>query len=184
MYNSYFINQHLVIDSITKLSQMDTILIMSNNYSSTFKTLFLSFVMDMNIEFFNLYLPYISLFNSNYQDIYSVVNLLSPELMLAFNDYFSSYFFSASVNFTPSSVFDSYVNNLNYSFSEGVVTFFMFFLYVWFIIYFVLTSTTLRWSLNYISHAVRFQYFFNNISKETRIQIEAVLQTIVFFMFY
>lgn len=184
MYNSYFINQHLVIDSITKLSQMDTILIMSNNYSSTFKTLFLSFIMDMNVEFFNLYLPYISLFNSNYQDIYSVVNLLSPELMLAFNDYFSSYFFSASVNFLPSSVFDSYVNNLNYSFSEGIVSFFMFFLYVWFIIYFVLTSTTLKWSLNYISHAVRFQYFFNNISKETRIQFEAVIQTIVFFMFY
>lgn len=87
-------------------------------------------MLDINTDMFNLYLPYLSFFNSRYQDIYSMISLLSPELTLAFNDYFSTYFLSSSINFTPSAVFDSYSNNLNYSFSDGAVTFFMFFIYI------------------------------------------------------
>ena len=184
LYNSAFINQHLLTDSITKISQLDVILLASNVYSFSFKALFMHFIVDLNTELFNLYLCYIHLFNSNYQDIYSVVLLLTPELVLGFNDFFSTYFFSSSINFTPAAVFDSYVNNLNYSFSEGIVSFIMFVFYVWFIIYFVLTSSSLRWSLNYMNHMIRFQYYFINIARETRIQFEAVLLTFVFFLFW
>ena len=130
LYNSFFVSHHVVTDSITKLSQLDVIILMSNNYTYSFKTLFISLVLDLNTDMFNLYLPYLSFFSSNYQDIYSVVTLLSPEVIFAFNDYFSTYFFSSSINFTPSAVFDSYTNNLNYSFSEGIITFFMFFIYI------------------------------------------------------
>lgn len=144
LYNSFFVSHHLTIDSLTKLSQLDVIMLISNSHYHSFKTLFLSLVLDVNTDMFNLYLPYLSFFNSRYQDIYSTISLLSPELILAFNDYFSTYFLASSINLSPSVVFDSYSNNLNYGFSEGIITFFMFFVYVWFIIYFVLTSSTLR----------------------------------------
>lgn len=140
--------------------------------------------MDVNVDMFNLFISYLPLLNSNYQDIYGVVLLLSPELIFALNDFFASYFLSSSINLSPASVFDSYVNNLNYSFHESVVTFLMFVLYIWFLIYFVLTSSSLRWSVNYLNHLIRFQYFFTALSKDTRIQFEAALQTFVFFLFY
>ena len=186
LYNSAFINQHLLTDSITKVSQLDVILLVSNSYKYKWaaKTLFMYFIIDLNTELFNLYLSYVHLFNSSYQDIYSVVTLLSPELILGLNDFFSTYFFSSSINFTPAAVFDSYVNNLNYSFSEGVITFVMFVFYVWFIIYFVLTSSSLKWSTNYINQMIRFQYFFISLAKDVRMQFEAVLHTFVFFLFW
>ena len=87
-------------------------------------------LMDVNIDMFNLFISYLPLLNSKYQDIYGVVLLLSPELIFALNDFFASYFLSSSINLSPASVFDSYVNNLNYSFHESVVTFLMFVLYI------------------------------------------------------
>lgn len=184
LYNSAFINQHLLTDFITKVSQLDLILIISNSYIFSFKTLYIYMLMDVNVDMFNLFISYLPLLNSNYQDIYGVVLLLSPELIFALNDFFASYFLSSSINLSPASVFDSYVNNLNYSFHESVVTFLMFVLYIWFLIYFVLTSSSLRWSVNYLNHLIRFQYFFTALSKDTRIQFEAALQTFVFFLFY
>ena len=141
-------------------------------------------MLDFNLEFTNNYLLEMSLFSSNYQDIFSLVMVLSPELVMAFSDYFSLCFGESKINFSPAAVFDSYSNNLNYSFSDSNAYFVLFFLYVWFLIYFFVLSNTLKWSINFSNHAIRFQYFFNNISKETRMQFEALLHTMVFFMFY
>jgi hypothetical protein len=103
---------------------------------------------------------------------------------LAFSDYFMFHFGESKVNFTPSAVFDSYANNLNYSFSDSNAYFIMFFFYCWFLVYFFVLSNTLRWSLNFSNHWIRFHHFFNNISKETRLQFEALLHTMIFFIFY
>jgi hypothetical protein len=103
---------------------------MSNNAYMSSQTLFLSFILDIHTDFFNLYLPYIPLFTSSYQDSSSMILLLSPDLILAFKDFYSTYFFESSINFLPAAVFDSFVNNLTYHVSEGVVNFFMFFFYV------------------------------------------------------
>jgi hypothetical protein len=184
LYNSSFISHHMLTDSITKFSTLDFALIMSNNFHMSFQTLFLSFLLDIHTDFFNLYMPYIPLFSSSYQDSTSMILLLSPELTLAFRDFYSTYFFESSINFLPSAVFDSFANNLTYHVSDGVVTFFMFFFYVWILVYFVVMAASLRWSTNYTNQITRFQYYFNSISRETRIQYEGVLQTFVFFLFY
>ena len=184
LYNSSFISHHLLTDSLTKFSTLDFALIMSNNAYMSSQTLFLSFILDIHTDFFNLYLPYIPLFTSSYQDSSSMILLLSPDLILAFKDFYSTYFFESSINFLPAAVFDSFVNNLTYHVSEGVVNFFMFFFYVWIMVYFVLMGASLKWSTNYMQQMMRFQYFFNSFSREVRIQYEAVLQVFVFFLFY
>lgn len=184
LYNSSFISHHLLTDGLTKFSTLDFALIMSNNVYMSSQTLFLSFILDIHTDFFNLYLPYIPLFSSSYQDSSSMILLLSPDLILAFKDFYSTYFFESSINFLPAAVFDSFVNNLTYHVSEGVVNFFMFFFYVWIIVYFILMGASLKWSTNYMQQMMRFQYFFNSFSREVRIQYEAVLQVFVFFLFY
>jgi hypothetical protein len=130
LYNSSFISHHLLTDSITKFSTLDFLLIMSNNRHMSFQTLFLSFLLDLHTDFFNLYLPYIPLFSSSYQDSTSMVLLLSPDLILAFKEFYSTYFFESSINFLPAAVFDSFVNNLTYHVCDGAITFVTFFFYI------------------------------------------------------
>lgn len=103
---------------------------------------------------------------------------------MSFSDYLFLCFGEAKFNHSPAAVFDSYANNLNYSVITTNSYFMLYFLYVWFILYFFILSNTLRWSINFSNHALRFHYFFNSISKETRIQFEALMHTMIFFMFY
>ncbi len=184
LYNSFFVSQHVVTDKISKLSYLDIIILKTNSWNFNVQTLYFSFLNDMYVEFFNLYLPLLSLIGSNYQDFFTLIAIVSPELNLAISDYFYEIFFFNNINFLPSSVFDSFTNNLNYFANDGFVVFIMFFLYVWFIVYFFLTSFSLRWSSFNFSHFNRFYYYFYSISVETRIQLEAVMQTFIFFLFY
>jgi hypothetical protein len=87
-------------------------------------------ILDFNLEFTNIYLLELSFFSSNYQDIFSVLMVLSPELIFAFGDYFTLCFGESKFNFLPSAVFDSYSNNLNYSVSDSNTYFILFFFYV------------------------------------------------------
>lgn len=184
LYNSFFVSQHVLTDKISKLSYLDVIILKTNSWNFNLQTLYFSFLNDIYLDFFNLYLPLISLMGSNYQDFFTLIAIISPELNIAISDYFYEVFFFNNVNLLPAAVFDSFTNNLNYFSNDGFVVFIMFFLYVWFIVYFFLTSFSLKWSSFNFSHFNRFFYYFYSISVETRIQLEAVIQTFVFFLFY
>lgn len=184
LYNSFFINQHILTDKLSKLSYLDVIILKTNSWNFTVQTLYFSFLNDMYIDLFNLYLPLISLLNSNYQDFFSLILIVTPELNLIISDYFFEVFFFNNVNFLPSSVFDSFVSNLNHSVIEGIVVFFMFFLYIWFIVYFFVTTFSLRWSLFNLGHFSRLFFYFYSVSVETRIQLEAVMYSVIFSLFY
>jgi len=111
--------------------------------------------------------------------------LISPELLLAFADYFNSYYAPSFVNVQASSFFDSCTNNLNYIFEWGILSFFMFLFFSWVFVYFFFTvNTLLTWSTYNYSQFVRFYMYFFWMSKDTRFQFEVVLQTAVFFFFY
>ena len=184
LYNSFFVSQHVLTDKISKLSYLDVIILKTNSWNFNVQTLYFSFLNDIYLDFFNLYLPLISLMGSNYQDFFTLIAIITPELNIAISDYFYEVFFFNNVNLLPAAVFDSFTNNLNYFSNDGFVIFIMFFLYVWFIVYFFLTSFSLKWSSFNFSHFNRFFYYFYSISVETRIQLEAVMQTFVFFLFY
>lgn len=184
LYNSFFVNQHILTDKMTKLSYLDIVLVKTNSWNFSLQTLYFSFLNDIYVDFFNVYLPLISLFGSNHQDIFSLIMISSPELNLALSEYFFNYFFTNSLNVTPSAVFDSFASNLNHFPIDGFIIFFMFFFYVWFTIYFFLSGSSLKWNTINFSHINRFYYYFYSISVETRIQFEAVAQTFVFFLLY
>ena len=184
LFQSSFINQHLAIDHISKLSHLDTMLIKANSNSNDIQTLYSSVMNDLILETSTLSLPTMNLLQTEYQESFSTLMLLAPELSTMISDYALAYYTNSVINFLPSAVFDSYTNNMNYYFSEGVLHFMMFWLYAWFIVYFFATSLSLKWSTPVGSHFMRFYYYFFSISRETRIQFEAVMQSMLFFLFY
>ena len=184
LFQSSFINQHLSVDHVSKLSHLDVTLIKANSNSTSIQTLYTSFMDDLILEIFTFSLPTINLLQTEYQEIFSTLILVAPELSLMLSDYVFAYYTNSVINYLPSAVFDSYTNNLNFYFSEGVLHFMMFWFFVWFVIYFFTTNLSLKWSLPAGSHFMRFYYYFFSISRETRIQFEAVMQSMLFFLFY
>ena len=150
LYNSSFINQHLLTDYNSKLSYLDVFLINTKFLYVNDFTLYNSFIYD------------ITAFNENFY-YYYLVNMIDPQVVV---------------------FFDSYVNNLNYYYGDGVLSFFMFFFYVWLMIYMFSMSLVLKWTFGYYNYFLRFYYFFYSFSKENRIQFESVIQTAIFFIFY
>jgi hypothetical protein len=130
------------------------------------------------------YLPFTTLLVSEYQDPVSTILTLSPELVLLFIEYFNTFIIYSLINNSPSIIFDLYSDNLNFFYSEGCIQFLYVFIYIYFIVYSFSTTFLLKWVNFYMSHFLRFYYYFYSISKETRIQFEVVTQTMVFFLIY
>lgn len=172
------------MDHPTKISNLDIMLIKSNLKTNSTQLLYDAYIYDsvvlLNIQNFTAS----PLLQTEYQEPFNAALIVAPELLPTFTDFFSLYVSSNSVNVLPSAVFDSYTNNVNFFYGEGCVHFFLFFLYVYFIIYFFSTLILMKWVNFSNSHFIRFYLFFYSISKETRIQFEAVTQTMVFFLIY
>lgn len=185
LYNSYFINQHFTTDFLTKMSFLDIVFINSNFYNFNTMLLYNYFMIDLYLSFTIQYLPYLSYFTSSYQDMLTVVLLFAPEVIISFSDYF--YYYFGGINTTTplvSSCFDSYTNNLNYNFNDGLLSFFCFFFFSWFLVYFFYMTFLLKWSNLRWNQFIRVYLYSFSISKDTRLQYEAIIQTAIFFIFY
>jgi hypothetical protein len=77
-----------------------------------------------------VYALYNNLFQNDYQDLFSTLLLLAPELSTMLNEYILVYYTNSAINYLPVAIFDSYINNMNYYYSEGIVYFMMFWFYV------------------------------------------------------
>lgn len=139
-------------DFIVKLSTLDAMLIHLNNSVRSPQFLYDSFIYD-TILFLNIYyLPFSTLILSTYQEHVSSVLVLAPELSSLFNEYINNYVLFNLINNSPSAVFDSYLNNLNYFYGEGCVQLFLFFIYVYFLIYIFTTVFLLKWVNFFTTH--------------------------------
>jgi len=128
MVNSSFLNQHFALDHLTKLSYLDTMLMYGNtkHSSNVLQNLYIAFNEDLLLQTTTFFLPFSSLLHSEYQDTFSTVLLVAPELSVMFNDYIYSYVLPNSFMNTPSAVFDSYLSN--WVFHTGLSTaYFIFF---------------------------------------------------------
>lgn len=124
------------MDCLSKLSYLDYLLLNSNIKLKHSQILYESFLNDILINLNIYFLLFSSIFQSEYQEILSSVILIIPELILVFNEYYNIYYMAIIINKLPSPVFDTYVNNLNFYYSEGIIYFFLFFIFIFFIIYF------------------------------------------------
>jgi len=81
----------MVIDSISKTSHLDIILLNSNTSNNFSEYLFSSTMSDVLLETNTFFFPLSSLLQSEYQDIYSTTLLIAPELSLVLKDYTATY---------------------------------------------------------------------------------------------
>ena len=91
--------------------------------------LYHSFLNDTLVEVSNSNLSLLPSLQSHYQDMYSNITLISPELVLVLNEFTNTYIKQKTLNVTPVATFDSFTNNLNFYNSEGVTYFMLFALY-------------------------------------------------------
>jgi len=83
----------------------------SNQVNGYVQSLYIAFNEDLILQTTTFFLPFSSLLHSEYQDTFSTVILVAPELSIMFNDYIYSYIMPSSFMNTPSAVFDSYLSN-------------------------------------------------------------------------
>lgn len=183
IFQSSFINQHFVIDTISKLTHLDLVLLTCNNGTSSLN-LFSYLMSDLSAQTATLFPMLSPLFQAEYQDTLSTFLLVSPELSLAFRDYTSVFWQASTFSTLPTAVFDSYINNLNHFMGEGVANVLLFVLYVWFVVYFLTQSLSLKWTNAVNAHVLRWYYYFFGMSREVRVQFEALSQTLLFILLY
>ena len=147
----------MLIDSLNKLSYIDSILVDSNfkSYSLNNK-LYSAFVYDTSVmsSVSSLYTSF--LFQSEYQDPIHTLIIIAPELTTLINEYVYTYIIPSSFSLLPAAVFDSYLSNWTFYTGLGFVHILLFSVFVWIIIYFLLSDILLRWVLPVNFQFIRF----------------------------
>jgi len=85
---------------------------------------------DMLLELLVVVLPLNNILQTEYQEIYTTILLLTPELSILLTEYTINYYTNTVLNYLPTAMFDSYTNNMNYYYSEGIIYFLMFWVYI------------------------------------------------------
>jgi hypothetical protein len=81
----------MLVDTISKTSHLDVILLNSNASKNFSECLFSSSMNDLLIESNTLFFPLSSLLQSEYQDTFSTTLLITPELSIALKEYTLTY---------------------------------------------------------------------------------------------
>jgi len=102
------------------MSFLDILLINESDASNAPKELFYLLIMDVLSDLYTKYLPSHLLFYTDYQDFQVLMLNNSPELLLALNDYFDTYFGKTAVNLLPSAVFDVFNDSMVSNFSQFI----------------------------------------------------------------
>lgn len=186
IYNSSFTNQHFLLDYVNKVSLTDIYLATSSTPGFTGTRLFYSFMLDMYINLGLVFYSVIAALSSSYQDILTVLLIFAPEVMYAFAEflYCEHYITGNFTSHRPVVIFDSYTSNLNFSLNDNISAFGMFLLFCWFTVYFFYMGFVLRWNNFSTSQVVRTYLYTFSLSKETRVQLEALFQSLILFIFY
>jgi hypothetical protein len=81
----------MLIDSISKTSYLDVILLNSNSTKSLNESLFNNVMSDLLTQTNTTFFALSPLLQSEYQETFSTTLLISPELSMVFNDYVTTY---------------------------------------------------------------------------------------------
>ena len=180
----FFFSSHFFLDSFTKLSFLDIIFLIETNKTNYSRELYDLFIWDLTSTIYNKFLPLQFLFYTDYQDFMVILLYYSPELLLVLTDYINNYWLTSAFNYTPAIVFDLFNDSLNTAVSEFLEYFIMFFAFVWGIAIFINIFHLIKWNNPLEIYLIRLLNYLFSISKESRVQFEAMLQTFFFFFFY
>lgn len=186
-----FITKYLLIDNISKTSLLDTIVILSNNESSLYKfsyfnSLSKNFYNDLIIDISTKTISLEPLLRSEYQDIFTVVSLCAPDLVVMWLDFFEKFGINSSFVFKVTSIFDTYSDNIEIFFNTLEIAYNILNYYTIFLIFILFSSVVINYlkSTYTLFNLAKWNYYLYSISKEFRMQYEFISLIVISFIFY
>lgn len=180
----FFVNSHFFLDSFTKLSFIDIIFMTESNQSKYSRELYDFFIWDIANTLFNKYFPTQFFFYTDFQDHISILLQYSPELIIVLDEYVDTYWLSQVLSSLPASVFDIFNDNAVSAINDILEFAILFFFFIFLTIFFINLFGLSKWTQANDSYFGRFFYYVYSLAKESRIQFEAMIQTLFFFIFY
>ena len=181
---TFFVGNHFALDSMIKLSFLDTMLLNEFNSVNFSRQLFDFAMWDLAASIPNTFLLTQFFFFADYQDFIVSVLHHSPELTIALLQYIHIYWLNFAVNVTSSVVFDVFSDSLPSFLSEFLEYSTAFFLFTWSAVYALSPLAVLKWSNMVDAFLVRIHNYFFCLSRESRIQLEAALTTVFILVLY
>jgi len=180
----FFINNYFFVDFFTKISLLDIFFLLETDKSNFPKEFFDLFIWDISNFIHVKFLPTDIFFYSDYQDLMPLLLYYSPELIFAVNELINTTFIQSVMYYTPSIVYDIFQDSLNNSLSEVGEHFLLFFIFFWVVLFIVNIFRLIKWNRSIEIYFIKFYVYLHNLTKEFRIQFEALIQTFFFFFFF
>lgn len=182
--NPFFLNSHLFLDSITKMSFLDVLFFSETDELNASRELFDFVMWDITSFIGNNLFSSQFFFYTDYQDFITVLLHHSPELTLALLDYANSYWFTTVLSYTPLAVFDVFNDSMFSVVSKLTDYAIAFFVFVWIAVIFLHVLRITKWDNALESYLVRLENWLFNFAKITRIQFEVAIKAMFFVLFY
>lgn len=184
IFSAVFPTVKVFLDSFTKLSFLDTILLFDLNSFSDSNELFFLFCSEF---LFYLNIKYVFaqfLFYTDYQDYFLILLYYSPELILSLTEFFTTFFDNGVFNYQPSTWTDLFNDQLSLNVSEFTEYLILLVYYFWFIVFFVNVFRLNSFNSFNDFFFVRFLYYFRGLIFELRFHFDGMLQVVFFAFFY
>lgn len=184
IFGVQFESSFVSIDALVKSTLFDEWHYSRINKHLRLSILYTSFLTDIFIEFQTKYPFYASFLISDFQDLPSFVLNFSPELLLVYIQYVDHVLDDSWFSLNSGVFFDIYSDSVKFVILEAVDFIFFSFFY-FFLALIVLTSLRIQqWVIFTEAPLARFYYYLYSLAKETRIQFDALLFTILIAVFY
>lgn len=177
----FAIQTYIFIESITKMSFLDFMLISESSELLEIQQLYTAIMWDMFEIIQVLFYPVQFIFYTNAQDFPLVMLHNSPELAIAFADFVTTYFGNNSYRFLTSLISNFFSDSIIQKVSVLGYFLGLFCFFVWFSLIVISALRLTKWTSVLESYTTRLSLYFYSISKDNRLQFEAVLLTVLLF---
>lgn len=183
LITTFFVNTHLFLDSITKMSFLDILFYTETDTLNSSRELFDFTMWDLSSYISSNFFIFQFIFFTDYQDFLLTSSHHAPEINIAIIDYINTYWINYITEYTPSAVFDVYYDSLSSSIFSQITDFFiMFIIFTWLVVIFSQLWNIANWDDLIGFYETRINYWLFSVSKETRIQLEAIF--VAFFLYF
>ena len=179
-----FANSYVFTGSFSKISFLDLLLLLESDKTTVTRELYDSFIWDIAITTQTKYAFLNFLFYADYQDFQTILMHQCPELTTALYDFCETFWFNNTYKQHPATMYDFFNDSLMSVLSEFLENLVLLACFVWLfgLIFNLIRITKLFDSQTaYLSRVIGYLAL---VTRESRAQFEAILQTFFFFVLY
>lgn len=184
LFATTFVNEQFFVSMVVKFSSLDIVLLTEIQQTLFLQKLYLLHLFDICSSLQGKFTFVSFFFYSDYQDSTIVFLYYSPELILAFESFLNGFWENSIFATNCASSFDIFADSNMTIVSEFLSYLTLFYLFILFLILFVNFLNLFKISNSLEIPYLRFVFYLNSLSKEMRIQTEAIFQLSILVLFY